>query len=166
MKSKERFTAQMNQQIKVYNHLLKGLEICKETLAKFDGKVLNIRLIKAMKEKTNPHRLYFSLNGSISIADCHERWYSMPGDQNGGYIDYYTITVKPETNEKNRINASATIENAEKQAAYLKKQIAECKADIIRFDQEKEAWRELEKLIDAYNAEYSYRLRGTISMRK
>ncbi len=166
MKSKERFTAQMLQQIKVYNHLLKGLEVCKETVARFDGKVLNIRLINAMKEQPNPLRLSFSLNGSISIADYQNRWYSMPGDQNGGYIDYHTITVNPVTNEQNRIDAPATIANADKQAEYLKKQIAECKADIIRFDDEAEAWKELGKHVEQYNAKFSYRLRGTISMRK
>lgn len=166
MKTKERFTVQMNQQIKVYNHLLQGVEVCKETVAKFDGKVLNIRLIKAMKEKANPHSLSFSLNGSISISDYQERWYSMPGDQNGAYIDYYTITVQPITNDANRIDASKTIENANKQTDYLKKNIAQCKADIILFDDEADAWNELKKQVDAYNAKYSYRLRGTIDMRK
>ena len=119
-----------------------------------------------MKEKPNPHRLSFSLNGSISISDYQDRWYSMPGDQNGGYIDYYTITVNPVTNETNRIDASKTIENADKQTDYLKTKIAECKADITRFDEEAEAWAELKKQVDAYNAKYSYRLRGTIDMRK
>lgn len=166
MKNKERFTAQMTQQIKVYNHLLKGLEICKGTITKFDGKVLNIRLINAMKEQPNPHRLSFSLNGSISISDYQDRWYSMPGDQNGGYIDYYTITVNPVKNEQNRIDASKTIENANKQTDYLKKQIEECKTDILRYDEEAEAWKELQNQVTAYNAKYSYRLRGTIHMQK
>lgn len=156
----------MHQQIKVYNHLLDGIKVCREQVTKFDGKVLNIRLINAMKEKPNPHRLSFSLNGSISISDYQDRWYSMPGDQNGGYIDYYTITVNPVTNEANRIDASKTIENADKQTDYLKTKIVECKADITRFDEEAEAWAELKKQVDAYNAKYSYRLRGTIDMRK
>lgn len=166
MRTKERFTAQMHQQIKVYNHLLDGIKVCRGQVAKFDGKVLNIRLINAMKEQANPHRLSFSLNGSISIADYQNRWYSMPGDQHGGYIDYYTITVNPVTNEANRIDASKTIENADKQTDYLKTKIAECKADITRFDEEADAWAELKKQVDAYNAKYSYRLRGTIHMSK
>lgn len=166
MKSKERFTAQVNQQIKVYNHLLQGLAVCREIVARFNGKVLNIRLIKAMQEVENPHRLTFSLDGSISIHDYQNRWYSMPGDQHGGYIDYYTITVPPVTNEANRIDASKTIENADRQTDYLKTKIADCKADITRFDEEAEAWEELKKQVDAYNAKFSYRLRGRIDMTK
>lgn len=163
---KERFIAQMNQQIMVYNHLLQGLEVCKGIAHKFNGKVLNIRLVKAMKDSHNHFGLSYSLNGCISISDYQNRWYSMPGDEHGGYIDNYTITVKPVTNEANRIDASQTIENANTQIAYLKNQIAVCKDDILRFDEEAKAWAELEKHVDEYKAKYSYRLRGNISMRK
>ena len=156
----------MLQQVKVYNHLLQGLEVCKGIVHKFNGKVLNIRLVKAMKDNNNHYGLSYSLNGSISISDFQDRWYSMPGDQHGGYIDYYTITVTPVTNDSNRIDASKTIENANNQTDYLKNKIAECKADIIRFDEEAEAWAELKKQVEAYNAKYSYRLRGHIDMRK
>lgn len=156
----------MNQQIKVYNHLLQGLEVYKGMADRFNGKVLNIRFIKAMKESHNPYRLTYSLNGSISISDCQNRWYSMPGDQHGGYIDYHTITVNPVTNEANRIDASKTIENANRQTDYLKKQIEECKADILQFDEEAKAWADLEKHVQQYKDTYSYRLRGDIHLRK
>ncbi|MCD7900267.1 MAG: hypothetical protein LUH22_10465 [Bacteroides sp.] len=166
MISKERFTAQMHQQIKVYNHLLQGLEVLKGVADRFNGKVLNVRFVNAMKESNNHYRLSYSLNGSVTIGDYQNRWYSMPGDQHGGYIDYYTISVTPVTNEANRIDAPKTIERANNQTDYLKKQIAECKADIARFDEEAGAWKDLERRVNEYNAKYSYRLRGSIDMRR
>lgn len=163
MNRKANFTAGTNQQIKVYKNLLDGVKVCRKVVAQFDGKVPNVRLVRAMKEQPNPHGLSYSLNGSISISDYQNRSYPMTTYT--GYVDCSTIAVKIVTTG-NRIDGPATIAEADKQAEYLKAQIAQAEKDLRLFDEEAQAWAKLEKQIAEYNAKYSYRLRGDIQLRR
>ncbi len=164
MNRKANFTAGTNQQIKVYKHLLEGVKVCRKAVAQFDGKVPNVRLIRAMTEQANPHRLSYSLNGSISISDYQNRSYPMTSHT--GYVDSSTISVKVVTTDTNRMDGPATIAEADKVAEYLKAQIAQAKKDLLLYDEEAKAWADLEKHVQQYKDTYSPRLRGDIYLRK
>ena len=107
IKTKEEFINEMNERISIRVNLLVFYnEIYLPTLKKFDGKVYNIRFIKALRAKVeNSKRTYITekqYDGTIEIQQRR-------GDFN--YTDYESLFVKCITNNEGRIDYNATLED-------------------------------------------------------
>jgi hypothetical protein len=100
---KQNFTNKTNQQIEVYNNLLAALNTCEQCICRFDNKVANIHLIKAMKAEDNPKKLSFGLEydklnncQSIHICDYQNRAFERT-------VPYMTMNKGHGQNSKNRL---------------------------------------------------------------
>lgn len=175
-KRKEQFTLMINQQIKVYQNLIQGLEICKPFLSKFNGKVANVKLINAIKTAENPNKLIFSIgakagyNGiAISITDIYNKTYPSVDKICSNHLTSYTCvfplpTTKPDEFSQDRVNAEEALKQIEVEKESLLKKIEECNTDLLMYDEEIKAWEELDKQVEAYEKKFPSRLRGTITM--
>lgn len=173
---KQQFTNEMNQQIKVYENLIQGLETCKPFIDAFNGKVANVKLLNAINTADNPNRLIYNITtkaGSnvktLSIKDYYNRLYSsmekhtMKSVTTYKYV-FHLPTTKPDECSQDRINAVEALKQIEIEIEYLLILIEECKADLQMYDEEIRAWEELTKQIEAYEKKFSHRLRGEITM--
>jgi len=173
---KQEFINQINQQIKVYEHLIQGLETCVPFIQSFNGKVLNVKLTNAISKAENPNRLSYSITQkagysgmAISITDSYNRMYPSVDKNTMNYLTSYKCvfhlpTTKPDEWAQDRINADEAVKQIEIEKDYLLILIKECSADLQMYDEEITAWEELEKQIEVYEKKFSPRLRGTITM--
>ena len=173
---KQEFINRMNQQIKVNENLIKGLEACEPFIRAFNGKVANSKLIKAIYTAENPNNLSYSITEkrgfkgiAIGISDNNHRMYASVDGKTWKYLTSYNCifllpTTKPDENSQDRINADEAIKQIEIEKEYLTILIQECKADLQMYDEEITAWEELERQIEAYEQKFSPNLRGSITM--
>ena len=167
---KEEFTVQVNQQIKVYQHLIKGLEMCLPSIKAFNGKVANIKLINAINKEENPNRLLFNLTQKvgysgmvIEISDFKNRAYPSAAGNFMKYLSSYECifllpTTKEDERAQARVNSVEAVKQIEIEKKHLLKLIEECNTDLQMYDEEVSAWEEIEKQIEAYNNKFSPRL--------
>lgn len=87
---KQEFINRMNQQIKVNENLIKGLETCEPFIRAFNGKVANSKLIKAIYTAENPNNLSYSITEKEDvkalqsvyltiITECMQVWRAKHG---------------------------------------------------------------------------------------
>ena len=107
IKTKDEFVKEMNERISISKSLLDVYNnIYLPTLKEFDGKVYNIRFIKALRAKVeNNKRIYISERKYDDMIEIRQR----TSDFN--YTDYENLCVKCLTNEENRIDYNATLED-------------------------------------------------------
>ena len=108
IKTKDEFVREMNERISISKNLLDVYNnIYLPTLKEFDGKVYNIRFIKALRAKVeNNKRIYISERGKYDdMIEIRQRI----SDFN--YTVYENLCVRCLTNEKNRIDYNATLED-------------------------------------------------------
>lgn len=107
IKTKEEFINEMNERISIRKNLLVFYnEIYLPTLKEFDGKVYNIRFIKALRKKVeNNKHIYISERKYDGMIEIQQR----RGDYN--YTDYENLCVKCITNNEGRIDYNATLED-------------------------------------------------------
>ncbi|GHU13492.1 hypothetical protein FACS189441_1070 [Betaproteobacteria bacterium] len=171
---KQNFTNKTNQQIEVYANLLAALEICEQCIRQFDKKVVNIRLINAIKKENTLKKLAFSLEYDkyndcqrIQIGDYQNRTFERTIPYGCRDVDEYKIEIRLITPSQRRIDAKETIDLMLTDAKeYLKNQKALCENDLLQYDEEQLAWAELKKQVGIYSAKFSYRLQGEISMKR
>lgn len=164
MSKKEKVIAKYNKQIEAFKLLVNIIENNKQIIQKFDGKILNKRLVTAIKEKQGQHTSV-TLNwpdynkGRIEI--------SLYGDErsvyiNGsfiGYIDTYSWTFDVICNNEQRIIANKTINNINMNVEYIQQQITELIDCVENFDIYMQKAKEMENMIAKYEEEVPYRLR-------
>jgi len=173
---KQEFTNQVNQQIKVYEHLIQGLETCVQFIHSFNGKVVNVKLTNAISKAENPNRLSYSITQksgysgmALSITDTYNRMYQSVDKNTMNYLSSYSCvfhlpTTKPDEWSQDRVNAEEALKQIEIEKEYLLILISECKTDLQKYDEEITAWEELEKQVEVYEKKFSPRLRGNITM--
>ena len=108
IKTKDEFVREMNERISISKNLLDVYNnIYLPTLKEFDGKVYNIRFIKALRAKVeNNKRIYISERGKYDdMIEIRQRI----SDFN--YTVYENLCVRCLTNEENRIDYNATLED-------------------------------------------------------
>lgn len=133
IKTKDEFVKEMNERISISKNLLDVYNnIYLPTLKEFDGKVYNIRFIKALRAKVeNNKRIYISEMKYDDVIEIRQRI----SDFN--YTDYENLCVKCLTNEEGRIDYNATLED---------------KYHNIWLKNFKEYFEEYQNAIDNYNA--------------
>lgn len=149
IKTKEEFTNEMNERITIRKNLLVFYnDIYLPTLKDFDGKVYNIRFIKALRAKVeNSKRTYISERKYDGMIEIQQR----RGDYN--YTDYESLFVKCLTNNEGRIDYNATLEDKYHNIwlENFKDYIEEYQNAIDNYDAYMEQANELASAINAYN---------------
>ena len=107
IKTKDEFVKEIQERISISKNLLDVYNnIYLPTLKEFDGKVYNIRFIKALRAKVeNNKRIYISERKYDDMIEIRQRM----SDFN--YTDYENLCVKCLTNEEGRIDYNATLED-------------------------------------------------------
>lgn len=118
------------------------------TLKKFNGKVYNIRFIKALRESVAENKLFSiserKYNEGIEIRLRRHDW---------NYTDYETLYVKCNLNNEGRIDYEATINDEVNNAwvSNFKEYTNEYRQSIERYDEYMKVAEKLEKTLDEYN---------------
>ena len=148
-KSKSEFISEMNKRIGKRNELLEFYNnVFLPTLKKFDGKVYNIRLIKALREQITDNSLWWiterSNSGEIEIR-------LRMGSFN--YNDYESLWVKCLLNEDYRIDYEKSVGDyyAKSWMENFKKGIDEYQDTIDNYDKYMEIADKLESALKEYN---------------
>ena len=150
IKTKDEFVKEIQERISISKNLLDVYNnIYLPTLKEFDGKVYNIRFIKALRAKVeNNKRIYISERDEYDdMIEIRQRI----SDFN--YTDYENLCVKCLTNEENRIDYNATLED-KYHNIWLKnfKDYTEEYQNVIdNYDAYMEQANQLAKTINDYN---------------
>ena len=150
IKTKEEFVKEIQERISISKNLLDVYNnIYLPTLKDFDGKVYNIRFIKALRAKVeNNKRIYISEREEYDdMIEIRQRI----SDFN--YTDYENLCVKCITNEENRIDYNATLEDKYHNIwlKNFKEYIEEYQNVIDNYDAYMEQANQLAKTINDYN---------------
>ena len=149
IKTKDEFVKEIQERISISKNLLDVYNnIYLPTLKEFDGKVYNIRFIKALRAKVeNNKRIYISERKYDDMIEIRQRM----SDFN--YTDYENLCVKCLTNEEGRIDYNATLED-KYHNIWLKnfKDYTEEYQNVIdNYDAYMEQVNQLAKTINEYN---------------
>lgn len=170
------FCAMCAAQIKVYETQVEVLNVAKQVIkSKFNGKVLNARLPKAIEDevkRVHPTQNVIvrldwgNYNGvALTVYDGENRAYrTSDPDKNGYYTTGYVtddtakalITVDKDTQ---RVNAPATVENITTTQLQLLDKVDEVRRDMRQYDEVRQAAAKLQAEISNFRKQYSYRLR-------
>ena len=149
IKTKDEFVKEMNERISISKNLLDVYNnIYLPTLKEFDGKVYNIRFIKALRAKVeNNKRIYISERKYDDMIEIRQR----TSDFN--YTDYECLCVRCLTNEENRIDYNATLEDKYHNIwlKNFKEYFEEYQNAIDNYDAYMEQVNQLAKTINDYN---------------
>lgn len=149
IKTKDEFVKEIQERISINKNLLDVYNnIYLPTLKEFDGKVYNIRFIKALRAKVeNNKRIYISEKEYDDMIEIRQRI----SDFN--YTDYENLCVKCLTNEENRIDYNATLEDKYHNIwlKNFKEYFEEYQNVIDNYDAYMEQANQLAKTINDYN---------------
>lgn len=150
IKTKEEFVKEIQERISISKNLLDVYNnIYLPTLKEFDGKVYNIRFIKALRAKVeNNKRIYISERDEYDdMIEIRQRI----SDFN--YTVYENLCVKCLTNEENRIDYNATLEDKYHNIwlKNFKEYFEEYQNVIDNYDAYMEQANQLAKTINDYN---------------
>ena len=148
-KTKDEFVKEIQERISISKNLLDVYNnIYLPILKEFDGKVYNIRFIKALRAKVeNNKRIYISERKYDDMIEIRQRM----SDFN--YTDYENLCVKCLTNEEGRIDYNATLEDKYHNIwlKNFKDYIEEYQNVIDNYDAYMEQVNQLAKTINDYN---------------
>lgn len=155
-KTKAEFINETTERISIRKNLLDFYNnIYLPTLKEFDGKVYNIRFIKALRAKAEDNkRIYISEKKYDDMIEIQQR----RADFN--YSDYENLCVKCIVNEEGRIDYNATLEDKlhNNWLDSFKEYMEEYQNAIDNYDAYMEQANELANAINAYNnLPYSFR---------
>ena len=157
------FTAKYQQQEKVYQLFVTALKAIKPIITQYDGKVVNVKLVKSAKEVIKG--VYISLSGNtISISvDSLTRMYKSENTPGNGNIDKSNYEFTISTDENKRLDSEKTIETINEEIDYLISEIAAILNDIsFNYDKEVEEYKKLKLAIKDYEQRFSNRLKRYI----
>ena len=149
IKTKDEFVKEIQERISISKNLLDVYNnIYLPTLKEFDGKVYNIRFIKALRAKVeNNKSIYISERKYDDMIEIRQRM----SDFN--YTDYENLCVKCLTNEEGRIDYNATLEDKYHNIwlKNFKDYFEEYQNVIDNYDAYMEQVNQLAKTINDYN---------------
>lgn len=151
---KEMFIQKATDKIKQEKQIIKCLNLLKEVVKSFDGKVYNKRLINKVNDvirMNDLNRCGFN-KSEYNDNDIYVFVHQM------GNVSHNRIYLKVKTDSNNRIKLTETIEEIEKTIESRNKDIEEIKNDCVLFDTELIDRKKILDLMEEYRKKYSYRL--------
>lgn len=132
MYSENVFIKKMQQQAVVYNNLIAGLEIIKDTVPKWDGKIYNIKFTTLLNDATLEIGVRSSIregnnrNGGLIKIWCDQNLRSFRvGEFSCAYVDDSDISLYISLKEK-RVDAKATLSEIGSYIDSLNERLATC----------------------------------------
>lgn len=166
-------SVKLEKQIFVYKELVENALKCIKALQKFDGKVVNIKVKNALKDKVISD-IYITDNGWIYEngikysgyeLNHNNRWFTdgtinNGGCQNGGYIDNNDLTIPLIKDENNRLNFSETERMINLSISRKNEEIEKLVKALQDIDKEREHAKKIEALINEYKSMYHYSIQS------
>jgi len=168
--AKQDFVNKTNQEIMMFENLLKALKMSEPVIREFNLKIANARLATAIKKVVSGElTVNYTVKtdySQIEIADYRNRTYKNRRDEQEILRENdISFIVKVFTRE-NRIDADGTLKELRNAANYLESQIKDCQDAIDTYDAEVEEWLSIKKLVSEYESKFSSRLRSEIIMQR
>lgn len=157
------FKAKYQQQEKVYQLFVTALKAIKPIIAQYDGKMVNVKLVKSAKEVVKG--VFVSLSGNtINISvDSLTRMYKSENTSGNGNIDRSNYEFTISTDDNKRLDSEKTIDTINEEINYLISEITAILNDIsFNYDKEVEEYKKLKQAIQDYQERFSSRLRRYI----
>lgn len=158
-KSQESELLYYQKQSECYQILINSFNEIIETVKKFDGKVLNIRFEKALKELfiNSDVNIYESKN---QIKIIYHTGYKDPADKDGWcYLEYDGIWANIILNQENRIQAIETILDIQDTIKRLTESKKELDYTIENYDNLKKEYEDICNKIREFDKKYNYIVR-------
>lgn len=134
---KEEFCLKLNRQIAVNNLLAEAFKSFEEIIKSFDGKVINVKLVRAFQEQSEKLGFKFHVtkdNDRITVnINGREREMYM-GKTFIGYVGSNNEEFRMALYDFNRINAEGSIKGLQETLKRLEKQTAEKQNIVDNFD--------------------------------
>lgn len=155
----------LNQQILVYKHLIQGAETVKQVIPSFDGKIINVRLLREINSFPETAFLSFvNRDNQIQISDDKNRCFQFTYGSSG-FVDVIRLHIDLVI-ESGRLNAQKTLMNIEEKIADYKSDLDKLSTGLAQFEEEAKDWDEIKALVEAYKNKYPLSMQGNIEMRK
>lgn len=150
-------------QIEVYEVLIEALESSKQVISKFDGKMCNVRLEKALKESQELKDLevYPSVRKNVFELYAYDRSFKTDPDAEyscWSYVNHSDINI-PISMNGNRIDASKTMYIMFDCISTLRIKIKKLKEANDNFENMVKDYQKIIALIDKYNEDYDISIR-------
>lgn len=160
--TKERYITKAHAHINLYNTLIVAAEECKKVINEFNGKVLNIRLTKAMQANCTNSNISFGIddNKKIAIKNFHQRGYRLAGGSTD-YVNWYDLLFHVSLDDNGRIVAVDTMPLLDKSIAQVQVALDSFQRGIDEYDNHAKALKDLRKAVEDYQGKWP----STISAR-
>ena len=159
--NKQEMILHYTKQSECYNQLKESLPKMIEVLKKFDGKVINIRLEKALQELFSKHEFIVTIKNKydnkkeIELYNQNRGYKSLSGEH-WNYLDYNRATFKIDYERLNAVNA---IESLNKEVTSLKNQSEKLLNDINNINIIEDEYNRICNLIKDFNNKYDFQIR-------
>lgn len=163
------FKEKCNKQIEVSERFVKFLENCLEVLEKFDGKMINVKIQRALEEKFKDFGFTIRVDHSsskMSVEDYKNVYYniiSSDGDvvryRQAGKVDYTRFSVSLSTADSDKVDMKEVRANIDVEISYQKEKIDLYKKMRDQCNKAEEEFNELKKMARAFSSKYNYILR-------
>lgn len=169
--NKDQFIRRQETQIAMNFRLLEASKACHAVIPKFDGKVFNIRLTKALDEYNSLEGIVYSiLNNKISVHSFISRSYPDYPNNIGEYSTHSYITTDQVLFKvilkDNRVDAKATMKIVRKAEADLADKIKELRFCIDNYDQHAKESKDLKQRIIEYKKRWPAEIQDYITINK
>lgn len=160
---KEIIVGKQNKQKEAFNDFIKALEVIIPTIKKFDGKVVNVKLDRELKEVTpSPINIYLNVNEKKIKLMTSNRHFSYSNSRTE-YIDCDTVVLylgdKDILSESKRLNSDALINLIKSKITYLQNEILVIDKGIEDYDNMVKEYDNLVSKIKEFNNKYDYSIR-------
>ena len=148
------------EQARVYTELIEGFKTIIPALEKFDGKVINVRLEKAIKELLDKEHFAVSIkngynnNKHLKLWN-HKRSYSA-GEYSCNYVDYCSAYIEI---DMGRLNSKNAITELEKECKSLEKQANELLTACNNIADIEKEYKQICDMIRDFNNKVPYQIR-------
>jgi hypothetical protein len=159
---KSKIVALNTKQAEVYEELITQLEKTIPTLEKFNNKVVNVRLVKALDEvkiENNSFRLQSNYNNLQSLNIYNNNRSTKCSNNHWHYISDNQIDIELTIDDSKRLNISHVKEEIEKVITRLEKSKEEYLKAINDIEKMEKEHKEIQERINNFRETYHYSIR-------
>ena len=153
--TKERYITKANAHINLYNTLIVAAEECKKVINEFNGKVLNIRLTKAMQANCTNSNISFGIDDDkrVAIKNFQQRDYRL-ADGSTAYVNWCDLLFRVAIDCSGRIVAADTIPLLDKSIAQVQAALDSFQQGVNEYDNHAKALKNLRKTVEEYQGKW------------
>lgn len=151
-------------QAEVYKILADSLLKARGTISKFGGKVLNVRLQRAMREAiANNNIIVYTELPRLIVRYRHTFKYN---EHSNLFVEYDSISIRIVTNSNNRIDSNCMLDELDNAVDELNKMHDELINSVENFDKIEEEYNKICDSIKEFNSKYPYSIRKRLNFNR